>query len=138
MCLISFASGSQLNTFFESSGVADLITTCYGGRNRRVAEAFAKTGKVGWVSLLALLKFQNTGEKNIEFLKCLFKIPTHSGLWQIGFLKSQILKEKKTLVIQSFLDSSALPVILFLKSRRSGFSENYPSPCLWSSSTLTI
>lgn len=38
-----FYPGCKLSTFFETCGLADLITVCHGSRNRRLAEALVKT-----------------------------------------------------------------------------------------------
>jgi len=35
-----FYPGTDIKIYLESCGVADLITTCFGGRNRKVSEAF--------------------------------------------------------------------------------------------------
>jgi len=70
-----FYPGCKLATFFESCGVADLITTCYGGRNRKVSEAFVRTGKSLQVLEAEMLNGQKlqgpyTAEEVNYMLKC--------------------------------------------------------------------
>lgn len=40
-----FVQGCETNTFFESCGVADLVATCHGGRNRLLGETVVTSDK---------------------------------------------------------------------------------------------
>ncbi|NXN91133.1 GPDA dehydrogenase, partial [Rhinopomastus cyanomelas] len=81
------------STFLESCGVADLITTCYGGRNRRVAEAFARTGKPIEQLEKELLNGQKLQgpqtaaelHRILEGRKALEKFPLFTAVYQICY-----------------------------------------------------
>ncbi|KAI0559014.1 glycerol-3-phosphate dehydrogenase [Gracilaria domingensis] len=87
-------------TMVESCGVADLITTCMGGRNRRVSEAFARArGKRSWEELedemLKGQKLQGTSTV-LEVMKilqrddCVNQFPFIKLIYQIAYDAAEI------------------------------------------------
>ncbi|KAJ7974697.1 Glycerol-3-phosphate dehydrogenase [NAD(+)] [Quillaja saponaria] len=72
-------SSVEDSTFFESCGVADLITTCLGGRNRKVAEAFAKNrGKRSFDELEAEM-LQGQKLQGVSTAREVYEVLNHRG-----------------------------------------------------------
>ncbi|XAR51940.1 Glycerol-3-phosphate dehydrogenase (NAD(+)) [Bertholletia excelsa] len=67
------------STFFESCGVADLITTCLGGRNRRCAEAFAKNGGRRSFDELEAEMLQGQKLQGVSTAKEVYQVLSHRG-----------------------------------------------------------
>ncbi|XP_039123843.1 glycerol-3-phosphate dehydrogenase [NAD(+)] isoform X1 [Dioscorea cayenensis subsp. rotundata] len=72
------------STFFESCGVADLITTCLGGRNRRVAEAFARSGGKRSFDELETELLQGQKLQGVSTAKEVYEVLRNRG-WQSLF-----------------------------------------------------
>ncbi|CAE6203690.1 unnamed protein product [Arabidopsis arenosa] len=67
------------STFFESCGVADVITTCLGGRNRRVAEAFAKSGGKRSFDELEAEMLQGQKLQGVSTAREVYEVLNHCG-----------------------------------------------------------
>ncbi|GLT33171.1 hypothetical protein SLA2020_077820 [Shorea laevis] len=67
------------STFFESCGVADVITTCLGGRNRKVAEAFAKNGGRWSFDELEAEMLQGQKLQGVSTAREVYEVLSHRG-----------------------------------------------------------
>ncbi|KAL3526359.1 hypothetical protein ACH5RR_011015 [Cinchona calisaya] len=67
------------STFFESCGVADIITTCLGGRNRKCAEAFARHGGKRSFDELEAEMLQGQKLQGVSTAKEVYEVLRHRG-----------------------------------------------------------
>ncbi|KAA3464295.1 glycerol-3-phosphate dehydrogenase [NAD(+)]-like [Gossypium australe] len=81
-CKLLFSSVKD-DTFFESCGVADVITTCFGGRNRKVAEAFAKNGGKRSFDELEAEMLQGQKLQGVPTAREVYEVLRHWGLLEL-------------------------------------------------------
>jgi glycerol-3-phosphate dehydrogenase (NAD+) len=93
-----FFKDSSDEVYFESCGIADLITTCYGGRNYKVSVQFAQTNKTMDELEAEILNGQKlqgtlTLKEVVEILKSrnvLSDFPLFKTLFEIVFEKNSV------------------------------------------------
>ncbi|KAL0725101.1 hypothetical protein Bca4012_039700 [Brassica carinata] len=78
------------STFFESCGVADVITTCLGGRNRRVAEAFAQSGGKRSFDELEAEMLQGQKLQGVSTAREVYEVLNHCGWMEMFPLFSTV------------------------------------------------
>ncbi|KAH6774384.1 NAD-dependent glycerol-3-phosphate dehydrogenase family protein [Perilla frutescens var. hirtella] len=78
------------STFFESCGVADLITTCLGGRNRRCADAFARNGGKRSFDELEAEMLQGQKLQGVSTAKEVHEVLSHRGWLELFPLFSTV------------------------------------------------
>ncbi|GFP84982.1 glycerol-3-phosphate dehydrogenase [NAD(+)] [Phtheirospermum japonicum] len=78
------------STFFESCGVADLITTCLGGRNRKCAEAFARNGGKRSFDELEAEMLQGQKLQGVSTAKEVYEVLKHRGWLELFPLFSTV------------------------------------------------
>lgn len=116
---MKFFSDIRTDTFWQSSGFSDLITTCYAGRNRKCAEEFAVSGK-SWDEIEKkmlggqMLQGPSTCKEVYELLKArklLDEYPLFRQIYRIAFGENN-KKEKPCSIVTFLQDDSLADVVI--------------------------